>query len=351
VILLAIPQAVHSVEVLLNELRPIHNDRSREFEIQCTDFAGKLSKDDVQTLKEWLQARQGQGNDDPYVFAVFVVICTFYRRKKDLSLFREIMGQSGRFFRSYPLYPHLQSLLKKEEGNIEESIQHAKTAVALLPDQVGVIHNYAEAIIHGKEQNLDITTEELRKAKDFVNQAIQYTPDYAKFYCTRGRILAALGDFKGAKASILEAIDQEKSEKGDYAIRISDYQYHLINVQSNELYLRIERKIAATETGIQSQKEEIEGSLRNIKSENLQMLGFFVAIISFTMGSFSLAKGRPFFESGLLVLILTGCMILAYVGFGVLFQLNKEKDKKIIWVSIIAALLVIGSFAGYHFLK
>ncbi|AND42274.1 hypothetical protein A361_25025 [Cytobacillus oceanisediminis 2691] len=73
---------------------------------------------------------------------------------KNISHFKEIVDRFGERIIQYPLYPHILSLLYKEIGTagaIEQAVAFAKDALQKLPNQVGVLHNYAEAIIHARE--------------------------------------------------------------------------------------------------------------------------------------------------------------------------------------------------------
>ncbi|WP_258756453.1 hypothetical protein [Cytobacillus firmus] len=220
-----------------------------------------------------------------------------------------------------------------------------------LPNQVGVLHNYAEAIIQAKENGLMISQEELQEANHIINRVIHLSPRYAKFYCTRGRILAAFGKFHEAKTAIRRAIDMEESTKKDYAIRINDYLYHLSRIQTNEFSQVFSEKIALTEKSFDEAKAEIDDSISKLKTENLQMLGFFTAIISFTIGSLNILGNKNFLESALLILILSGSLVLAFVGFGLLFQSKIQHPWRTVAISLLSLFTIAGSLAAYYFVS
>jgi tetratricopeptide (TPR) repeat protein len=350
------------VDRFLHGINTLPDHRTREYEVGLTELAKKLSAHDFQELRDWLSAQYVVvRTENDTQFGVFIVLCTYSRRKKNTYVFKDIVEESDGRFVGYPLYPHILSLLYKEMSEVERSIQSAKEASINLPNQIGVLHNYAEAIVQAKENSLYITDEQMNEALELINKVTgRRDPSNAKFHCTRGRILAQYGQFAEAKRSILKAIDLEDSSNSDYSIRINDYQYHLVRVQTiefnrsfegklSEFNRSLEGKLSTTEQSLAEQKKDIDKSLHSIKAENLQMLGFFVAIISFTMGSLNILQGKKFLESGLLILILMGSTVLAYIGFGLLINIQVRKKAMII-VSILALLVVIGAFSSYYLL-
>ncbi|SFB19930.1 MULTISPECIES: hypothetical protein [unclassified Bacillus (in: firmicutes)] len=347
-------QAVQfNIDGFLQKLDHLPDYKEREYEVRLTNLSLELSVLDFKDLREWLNNKYLQiDNEDEKLFAVFNVLCSYSRRKKDTSVFKQVVEESGSRFVGYPLYPHILSLLYKEMGELERSIQSAKEATIELNNQVGVLHNYAEAIVHARENNLAISDEQIKEAFEIINRVTgRLDPFYAKFHCTRGRILAQLGQYTEAKKAILKAIDEEESSKSDYSIRINDYQYHLIRIQTSEFNKSFHGKLESTEKSLENQKKDIEKSMQNLKTENLQMLGFFVAIISFTIGSLNILEGKKFLESGLLILILMGSTVLAYIGFGMLFSVQVRNKLTTIIVSSLAVLVIIGAFSGYYLLK
>lgn len=327
---------------------------TREYELKLTKVAETLSETEYNEWTLYLENSMNSEQNPSILFSIFVVLSTYARRMKNISHFKEIVDRFGERFIEYPLYPHILSLLYKEIGTaeaIEQAVTFAKEASQKLPNQVGVLHNYAEAIIHARENGMMITEEELQDAGQIINRVIHLTPRYAKFYCTRGRILAAMGRFSEAKEAIRRAIDMEESEKKDYAIRINDYLFHLNKVQTNEFSQVFSDKIAITEKSFDVAKLEIDQSISKLKSENLQMLGFFTAIISFTIGSLNILGNRDFLESALLILILSGSLVLAFVGFGLLFQTKIQHPWRTVSISLTSALVIIGSLIAYYFIK
>jgi tetratricopeptide (TPR) repeat protein len=332
-------------------------ETTREYEVKLVAFGVHLTPSECEKLSLLLQHSYDEHvavRNTNIRFAAFFALCNYYRRMKHITQFKDLVDAYGNEFRNNALYPHLVSILYKQFetlSGLEQSIIYAEEAVAHLPNQVGVLHNYAETIICVKEQGGHVTDEKLAEAYQTINKVIYLSKEYAKFYCTRGRILAALGKISEAKEAILQAIDKEDSTKPDYAIRISDYQYHLIRIQTIEFSKLLSSKVEATEENLNRTKLEVEQTLNKVKTENLQILGFFTAIISFTIGSINLLAKQSFIEAALLIIILTGALLLGYAGFSTLIQTKTANIKLTLLISLIGLLLIVGSFFGHHYLK
>ncbi|MBR2453995.1 MAG: toll/interleukin-1 receptor domain-containing protein, partial [Clostridia bacterium] len=85
-----------------------------------------------------------------------------------------------------------------------------------------------------------------KKALDAVNDAIRLDPGYAKFYCTKGRIVCI--DKKHAEAinNVDKAIGTESSERSDYALRLSYYQYHKMMINTDRKLCELEERFKLT---------------------------------------------------------------------------------------------------------
>jgi tetratricopeptide (TPR) repeat protein len=355
-------KTVNFIDNLLIDLQALPNFKNREFELKLTGIAGRLKAHEVQLLREWFDEQIKKDNyNETLLFAVFILLTICYRRSKDRSRLQSVIEQVGLIFSENPFYWHVLSMLKKELDKFEESLLLAKKAMEELPKHAGVIHNYVESIVIAKEHGYSLSDVELLEAYEKLVQLISYS-DYPKYFCTQGRFLAVMGKYAEAKVSISIAVDKEDSTREDYAIRINEYQSHLMRIQTMEFKSIIEQELSKTKEDIREKKQELDSSLRiqreeldkqvqGIKSENLQTLGFFVAIISFTIGSINLLKERTFLESSFLILILTSSLTLAYVGFSLVFQFNMKKGKQTAIISVLAVLIIIGSILGNHYLK
>lgn len=287
-------------------------------------------------------------NPDSVLFTAFVALCTYLRRLKDSSKYQALIEKYGDRFVSFKLYPHFCSMMYKElrtDDGYHSAILYASQAIDKLPEQEGILHNFAETVIEATEEKVELDPSYLAKAEQVLKKAMSLSPKYPKFHCTKGRLLAIKKDYKTAAESILKAIDLEDSSKHDYVLRINDYQNYLAKIRNEQLQTKMEESIQK----LTASKETLEKSLENAKTENLQMLGFFVAIITFTLGSFNIVKQDKIMDSVFLLFILTGCLIISYVAFTVLFSNNQNSKGKILIASALGLLLLGSGFAIHAF--
>ncbi|OLN24123.1 hypothetical protein BTO30_01545 [Domibacillus antri] len=325
----------------------------RAYETAITDYVSdRLENESFEHIYKWLKNTLAQNSPEhkKSQFSAFVLLCIYSRRMKNISKYKELIDEMGMFFSEEPFYPHIAALYHKQldtlEG-MESAIYYSRQAVANLPHQVGILHSYVESVINAIENQVEISDGVLDDAKEKMKTIMLLDSSYAKFHCTRGRLLAISREYSQAKNAINKAIDLEKSHKSDYALRINDYQSHLIRIQTAESSDVILKQLITTKQELEESRKRIEDSMDKMKTENIQLLGFFVAIISLTIGSLNMINDKPFMESALLIIILTGCILLTYTGLGVLFQPKNQNRSKIILISVFAVILIGAALLFY----
>ncbi|MBM4761350.1 hypothetical protein [Bacillus sp. B15-48] len=326
-------------------------DTARKFETAIADWSLEHAKTQSELLYNLLEGKMIVYHENPTSirFTAFASLCVYLRRLKDGSKHQALFEKYGHEFVSFKLYPHLCSMMYRELRTMDSfslAVEYAEEAVRRLPEQEGVLHNYAEAVIVAAEEGLELEPAYLSRAEKDLRKAMFISPKYPKFHCTKGRLLVLKKKYKEASESILKAIDLEDSDKPDYILRINDYQNYLANIRNEQLNAKMEESIHELTVS----KETLEKSLESTKTENLQMLGFFIAIITFTIGSFNLVKLDKVLDTVFLLFVLTGCLIISYVAFTILFS-NKNTNKwKIIGAFSLGMMLLGLGFAIHTFM-
>ncbi|MDZ5471904.1 hypothetical protein SM124_09105 [Bacillus sp. 31A1R] len=322
--------------------------KMRTYEVQLTKYASQnVSKAEFDLLLTWLKERVP--SSQPATFECYFVLCIYSRRMKNFSIYRELLRDYGAYFEHLPLYYHIEALYYKQfdtPNDIEMAMSCASKAAQHpeLSRQVGVLHSYVESVVKAEEHKLNVSPSILEDAMIKINEVVRLDNHYAKFHCTRGRLLALRKDFTEARRAIHKAIDLEDSTITDYSIRINDYQSHLTRIQMEEKSHLILKELYKTKEEFEQSKENMVVSMEKLQKDNLQFLGFFVAIISLTIGSLNMIGDKSFHETAYLIMILTGCILLGYVSLGMLFQPKQVKRIYQVYIFLIGLLLIVGPF-------
>ena len=174
-----------------------------------------------------------------------------------------------------------------------------------------------------------------KRVFDEIDYAITKAPDYAKFYCTKGRILAIDGQFDRAEEMIREAISREDSAYEKYILRMIEYE---------GARLRIQAKRLVAETGVDAIQKEI-GNLKQSVRSNIEIVAFFSGIVSFVIGSLSLARNQTAAHASLLIIALMGCLMSVYATFVALLRSGDASLRKepLFFVAILGGLVAAAS--------
>lgn len=325
-------------------------ETERAYEVQLVNIAmSDHTSEFAQLLREMLDDK---GEEDPVRFAAFCALCEIRRRQKDYSHELRLLQEGEEQFADHPFYSHIKLLYYVDNFKYEdheEILTLARRNTDRLPLNAGVWHAFADLTATAFE-TADFSGVEppaahwLSDALMAVDWALRLDPSYAKFHCTKGRLLALQGDFDQASALIREAVDLEDSHKSDYAIRINGYLNHLQQVQSKTQNRHMENKLSqymeqqmeqyAQQIGVQQaelrqQTDRVMEELQDSMSKNLEFIGLFAGIISFTIGSISIAGSlaeSSFAAAAGLIIVLMGALLCVFAGFGVVLH-GFEKRK------------------------
>lgn len=305
----------------------------RDLELEVTNKAKSLNHDSVQGCLDIIEDN-AKAFDERY--ESYLVLFTFYRRMKNTAECICLYEQYKNMFNKKFLFLHFYSIVLKQTGNKRDlinSISIARESLKLQARHAGALHNLAGGLYFFVESS-DLGEKENKKLLDesleLVEAAIELEQDYAKFYGTRAKIQCLRGRFERAGKDVAIAIDKEDSSTNDYGLRISDYL---------SIKMHINLKKAVDEVLLDTQKE-IQAISDDVKKSNLEILSFFVAVISFVIGSITLAKGVKTAEAILLILVLASSLLMVIAGFTLLFD-SRNKISRFLFSSVVAVLIFI----------
>jgi tetratricopeptide (TPR) repeat protein len=256
-------------------------------------------------------------------------------------------------FKEYDYYHSLMAMyhqLCENEEDFLKAIDYAREATDRMKDHAGILHHFCELIVEAYEERLPLPQQDLDHAIFLIEKCIYLNDKYAKYYATKARLLASHDKFKEAIANIHMAIDLESHESTDYTVRINEYTYHLTQIKMQKQLIQINESINSSVETIEDAEQRIKKSeestfshLKQIKTDNIQMLAFFTAMISFIISSITiLSRQASFISSAALILIFDGALIFSYIAFSILlFPSRKEQFAKYAVISGFAFLLML----------
>ena len=309
-------------------------------------------------MVEFLEGKINSEENDTVAYAIFLMCSIYYRRVKDHGKQERLLYMHKARFEHHPSFMHFLVLSYVDVGyhvKWRDMLNLAKEN-SIKMQHGGAWHLFAElCAMTFEEEHHDATNDEyaywLDEAKKAVDLAIMENPNYAKFYCTKGRILSLLNNSDEAQQYIRLAIEKEDSNKKDYTLRIGNYQFYLLKVQSladrNQLKNDIsshKKQLQEAITDVQQRAESIDKSLMR----NLEYLGIFSGIISFTMGSINIASSLAsisFAGAAALIVVLFGVLVGVFAMFDLIIH-GYKKENRIVYLLVFMVILitVVGGF-------
>lgn len=332
-------------------------DCTRCFEVELTKFVT------TQTDKSLFSELWSHGEDTLHQYLGFYGLQVFYRHRMQYDALKEMFLECGDTFSQFQSYKHLHTLYYIESsdyftlGELDEHLASAKRVVDeyrkiardfLLKNKpkecqanlAGVQHAFADLLATSCERFEESCTSLLNKwgkqAEYELSQAIKNSDEYAKYFCTQGRLYSLRDEYDKAIHSIRTAISREASSNnpGGFSLRIMQYQSHLLRVQArSEIHqLNIQQAKMADDV------HKIRDSLIN----NVEIIAFFSGVISFIIGSLNLTEAFPAPKAAGLIIVLLGALLLVFNCFSFILHLEKKNLLARILIFVISILCILG---------
>ena len=390
------------------EFLALPGEEDRDYELKVAGFARdwadfiikRIKKDDpeppiLQLLSKHKAAPAGS-EEEKCAFAAFAVAINYERLQKNpreekalLDDYREFFGKCNeQNIHEHIYFFHLDVLYRMDEAKtnhndefLKKLLADAKTNSDNLIKNYGGLHAFAETVALVFENASDNLLAELKSHKtDWLKIAKKAAQDaidkdieeqkinayrkgifeakfdaYAKFYCTRGRVEALCGELEAAIESVNEAIKLEKNTRTDYSIRIGQYAGY-------EQQFRAQQKLRIQEQAMADQMHEMnllmEQQEKESMAKNMEFLGLFSGIVSFTIGSLTITGAiaeQSIKHAAGLIVVLMGALMCVFAAFGIIlhgFFATRRSKKKMqlkrsfifrhIFVFILGLLVVYG---------
>lgn len=332
---------IHSKAELENFLCQLPKETDRDFEKKIVSLCTQETQEkEFYIWAEELANSEFQNEEaEKIAFSAFCILSNVARRSYDRTKETDLVNGYRVKFGSHAYFKHLQLLcmLDNHVGlEHEEILELAYENSRNIYTNAGVQHALADAVATLFEET-EFTPEQrpdpiwLERGMEAVLLAINFDSAYAKFYCTKARILSLQGNHKEALRCLDTAIDYENSKNKDYALRVGRYQMYAQTI-NNRLHNELMRKQMQAElsaqkesyiTEMQQRQEELETQTNRSRIKNMEFIGLFAGIISFTIGGLNIAQGlagQSIAAVAGLIIVLMGALLGVYAGFGVILH-------------------------------
>ena len=375
--------------------RALPGEECREYELAVAGFARdwadflikKQEEDDPeppvrQILLKQAHRQQYDPDEEKIAFAAFAVAVNYERlhknpdeEKKLLDGYRELFGKKSGvgtaeekhehvyFFHLDVLYRMDLAVSNNNDIFLTELLNDAKTNRVNLSKNCGGHHAFAEATAlvfenakdHLRQQLENAPEHWLEDAKTSAIKAIAQDEGYAKYYCTYGRILALCGEFDDSLKNISRAIALEKNTRTDYSIRIGQYSGYYQQIRAQQK-LRVQEEAMAGQ--LREMKLAMEASEKETLTKNMEFLGLFAGIVSFTIGSLTITgaiASQSIRHAAGLIVVLMGALLCVFAAFGMIlhgFHAVKRNpdtqrfERSFIWRHLVVFVLGIAVVSG-----
>ena len=217
-----------AMQELISALTAHEEECSREFEADLSAFCTRHM--DAQLVQQLRQLVAEEEEDLAY--RAFYALTIIYRNRKDYQQLQALFEENPRFA-GHPSYHHLLILFQLEAETFFDALELLELAredARQHRDNAGYLHLFAHLFVYTCEKSRGEMREQVRReyyddVEQAVEDAIRLDPAYAKFYCTKARVVAQRGRYAEAYSLINKAVATESSARKDYALRLLDYRH------------------------------------------------------------------------------------------------------------------------------
>jgi len=350
---------VLSLEQIKQAFLALPKEEERQYELAVTGFARdwadsiikRTAKDAAEPLLPQLLPKPGTqlvygSEEEKIAFAAFAVAINYERLQKNpheegelLRTYREFFGKSRRIDSSTEKYEHIyffhldvlyrmDMAVGSSDAFLLDLLNDAKTNSINLSENYGGHHAFAETVALVfenatpalREKLEDAPEHWLEAAKTSAIKAIARDEGYAKYYCTYGRIHALRGDFEEAVKNVNLAIALEKNTRADYSIRIGQYSSYYQQFRAQQ---KLQQQEVAMAEQMREMKLAMEAQEKETMAKNMEFLGLFSGIVSFTIGSLTITGAiaeQSIKHAAGLIVVLLGALMCVFAAFGMILH-------------------------------
>lgn len=324
------------------------DDTSKKYEYELTVFTQNVFDEKIASefLEKECKSKTKHFVDINVAYVFFYCLNIYHRINYNYDDLQKLWEDYSKYFVSFKSLRHLDvlrfllevSISKKENslGEILRYLQKAYENASEFSDNSGYLHAFVDLYVSIYERGINefdvIENKWKRFAFSVIDDAISCEPEFAKYHCTKGRLLSIYGEYEYANREILLAISLEDSKRGDYGIRLTEYQYYRNRNQYNE-----------QNSNLKKQSKYVEETIRRSTMSNVEIVAFFSGVVSFLIGSLSLASGETAFCAAVLISVLACSLLGVFAAFTLMIHSNDESyNKKVPLICCFISILLLG---------
>lgn len=296
-------------------------------------------------------------------YILFYALCTYYRRNKRLHDMDHLLKKYESSFHKYQSFEFLKLLCDMNLYKYEDRQYLIKRAEHLCntwnkndihENNFNIKHAFSEIVANIYEllpNNEFMNRGTIERAYAYVNELCSETGNgiYAKYFCTKARILALKASVTMDKTEAtqlyieaLESIDialREEPYGLQFLVRIEEYERYGAMIKSKYEMFLMQKDIT------QRYDEQIK-SLKDNSSKTIELLGLFTAVIALIIGTLQITVNFTFFQAACLIILLGGIMLIIYVALEILLRSFTKRECAI----MILGALMVGSMLFVSFM-
>lgn len=280
-------------------------------------------------------------------FNAFYSLMVLYRKQKDVSKAEKIAKKYNYLFKDKPLYLYQMSSIHKKRLTQSDAIlsieyaRKAKEQIEMINEEYpGFYHNLADVIALAYENKLISGNDLIEEGIENITKALAIDYNYAKYYCTLGRLQMLEGNYIEAKKNIIHAIDIEDSTRKDFALRISDYQDALVKCSIAQSMNEIENVMS----NFEQNKTQLEQELEKMRNSVIEFIGFFAAIVALVLASVQVSVSMRW-EDGIKVIgFMIGGIIISFGCLRLILDFSLKTIAQMLLIAFVGGGFILLTF-------
>ncbi|WP_193188978.1 tetratricopeptide repeat protein [Nisaea sediminum] len=279
----------------------------------------------IYKLNSWIE---DNSKNESFRFLSFCILLQHHRRFLNHDNVENLINKFSDLFSNQNLF-QLYAATYKNSPNQFELIQGIRVSykISSMHEENAFLGNaFSELVAKAIELYPEekIFTRHMDDALTIINRSIQISPKYAKFYQTNARLLSAIGEYDLALSSAQRSIDIENSDISDYVLRIQSYASTLLEIESKKQIHILDTRIDEIDNSIKSAVQKIESEASKNRTNVVEILAFFIAVVTFVLASINTSVQFPPTEALFLIIGIGGVLSLSFSVLNIILMDNTK---------------------------